>query len=204
MIGIIDYGMGNLASVQNALDFLEIPSRLISDPAVIGTCDRIILPGVGAYCEAIAKITSGGFKDELLEFTLVRQRPLLGICLGMQLLLDSSVEHGFSPGLGMVRGEVSFLGDKIKNLPIPHVGWNDVEVPTDSRLMAGIEAAEANFYFVHNYYCQLADSSVVTGRARYGFAFDVMFESGNICGVQFHPEKSQKSGLLLLKNFGRL
>lgn len=204
MLGIINYHMGNIASVQNALNYLHIPNRVVDNPCDIKSCDRVILPGVGAFGEAMEEITKSGFKDELQEFTLARQRPILGICLGMQLLLESSVEHGNFSGLGFVNGSVKSLGDEIKDLPIPHVGWNEVTSAADSRLMSGIDVGDRNFYFVHNYYCCLAIRSTVTGRVLYGFEFDVMFEEGNIFGVQFHPEKSQRSGLALLQNFGRL
>lgn len=204
MLGIINYGMGNIASVQNALNFLGMPNRIITSPGEIGACARIILPGVGAFGEAMHKITSGGFAEELREFAVAQQKPLLGICLGMQLLLESSVEHGFFEGLGFVSGSVKYLGDEVKDLPIPHVGWNDVFSAEGSLLMQDIAATGRNFYFVHSYYCQLAERTAVTGRVMYGSEFDVMFESGNVCGVQFHPEKSQKSGLALLKNFGKI
>ncbi len=204
MLGIINYGMGNLASVQNALDYLQIPNRMVEAPSDIILCDRVILPGVGAFGEAMRKITSLGFKEELQEFALVRQRPLLGVCLGMQLLLESSVEYGLFAGLSFVGGSVRHLSDEIKDLPIPHVGWNEVSSTTDSRLMGGIPESDRSFYFVHSYYCTLTERSTSTGQASYGFDFDVMFEKDNICGVQFHPEKSQKGGLELLRNFGKL
>jgi len=204
MLGIINYGMGNLASVQNALDYLQIPNRVVEVPSDIVLCDRAILPGVGAFGEAMRKITSLGFKEELQEFALIRQQPLLGICLGMQLLLDSSVEYGEFAGLGFVGGSVRNLGDKSKDLPIPHIGWNDVFSASDSRLMEGIPALDRSFYFVHSYYCNVTERSAATGQVCYGFEFDAMFEAGNICGVQFHPEKSQKRGLELLHNFGKI
>ena len=202
MLGIISYGMGNLASVRNALDYLQIDNRIIASPGDLKGCDRAILPGVGAYGEAMEAIKAKGFQDEILEFVHSKQRPLLGICLGMQLLLDSSVEHGLFYGLGITAGKVCYLGDHVQDLPLPHVGWNEVESREDSGLMRGIAPGERSFYFVHNYYCHLADRSVITGRTNYSFSFDVMFEAGNVCGVQFHPEKSQKSGLALLNNFG--
>jgi imidazole glycerol-phosphate synthase subunit HisH len=122
MLGIINYGMGNLASVQNALDYLQIPNRMVETPSDIRLCDWVILPGVGAFGEAMHKITSSGFKEELQEFALVLQRPLLGICLGMQLLLDSSVEYGNFTGLGFVSGLVRHLSDEIKDLSIMIAG----------------------------------------------------------------------------------
>lgn len=204
MLGIINYGMGNLASVQNALDYLQIPNRLVNEPRDIGLCDQVILPGVGAFGEAMHKLVISGFKEELQEFALIRQRPLLGICLGMQLLLASSVEHGNFAGLGFVGGSVQYLGDEVKDLPIPHVGWNDCISVERSRLMEGVAVQERAFYFVHSYYCKLDKRSAATGQACYGVEFDVMLEDGNICGVQFHPEKSQKSGLKLLRNFVNL
>jgi glutamine amidotransferase len=204
MLGIINYGMGNIASVQNALDSLQIPNRMVEAPGDICLCDRVILPGVGAFGEAMLKITNSGFTEELQEFALVLQRPLLGICLGMQLLLESSVEYGNFMGLGLIGGTVRHLSDEIKDLSIPHIGWNDVLSASDSRLMEGIQAPDRSFYFVHSYYCSVTERSTATGQVCYGFEFDVMFEAGNICGVQFHPEKSQKSGLKLLSNFGKL
>lgn len=202
MIGIINYGMGNLASVKNALDYLNLPNMIVNQPSDIETCDKYILPGVGAFGEAMLKITNNSYSDKLKEYVLMRKRPILGICLGMQLLLESSVEFGFNEGLSFVKGSVSSFGDKIKDLPIPHVGWNSVLSPPNSRLMKGVDENEKNFYFVHSYYCDLEEEKIIKGQTYYGFMFDAMFEKENIYGVQFHPEKSQKSGLTLLKNFG--
>ena len=204
MLGIINYGMGNLASVQNALDYLQIPNRMVESPSDIRLCDQVILPGVGAFGEAMRRITGLGFKEELQEFALVQQRPLLGICLGMQLLLDSSVEYGHFAGLGFVGGSVKHLSDEIKDLSIPHIGWNDVSSADDLYLLKDISIPDRSFYFVHSYYCTVTERSIATGQVCYGFEFDVMCEAGNIFGVQFHPEKSQKSGLALLRNFGKL
>ena len=202
MIGIVNYGMGNLASVQNALSFLELPSRIISSPSDVSCCDRIIIPGVGAFAEAMQKIESSGFKDGIAKFALQLQRPVLGICLGMQLMLESSTEHRFSEGLSLVSGTVNPLQDRIRDLAIPHVGWNNVTCSGDSMLMKGISEEMRTFYFVHSYYCKIQDTSVLTGQTHYGFGFDVIFEAGHLYGVQFHPEKSQSSGLTLLRAFG--
>lgn len=201
MIGIINIGMGNLTSVYNALNYLQIPNRIISNPSDIYKCHRIILPGVGAYGEAMRILVKLGFNMELQEFALNRQQPVLGICLGMQLLLQSSTEHGFNAGLNFIDGQVHYLGDNAINLPIPHIGWNEVFTTKDSLLFNGINEAERTFYFVHSYYCRIDDHSLIKGQAHYGFDFDAMFEAENIFGVQFHPEKSQQSGLKLLQNF---
>jgi glutamine amidotransferase len=204
MIGIVNYGMGNLASVQNALNYLQIPNRIIDDPSDLHKCHRIILPGVGAFGEAMQKISNNGFKEELQKFVLNRQQPVLGICLGMQLLLESSTEHGFNTGLAFLKGTVNSLSEKIHDLSIPHIGWNEVFSTKDSLLMKDIDEPSRVFYFVHSYYCQVTEPSAIKGQVNYGFDFDVIFEAENLSGVQFHPEKSQKSGLALLKNFARL
>jgi glutamine amidotransferase len=204
MLGIINYGMGNLASVQNALNYLNLANQIIVEPSEIKNYDKLILPGVGAFGEAIGKIKDKGFFNEIQEFVITKQKPILGICLGMQLLLESSTEHGYSAGLGLVKGKVNYLGDKISTLPLPHVGWNSVAPRTGSVLFHNDQISEWTFYFVHSYYCDVSDKSLVTGKTTYGFDFDVAFESGNVFGVQFHPEKSQKNGLALLTNFGKI
>lgn len=202
MIGVINYGMGNLASVQNALNYIQIPNRIIDEPHEIHKCNRVIIPGVGAFGEAMRRISKSGFAIELKEFAINRQQPVLGICLGMQILLESSTEHGVHQGLGFINGQVDFLGETIIDLTVPHIGWNEVHASQNSTLFNGIAEEERIFYFVHSYYCQINEPAALTGHINYGFDFDVLFEYGNLYGVQFHPEKSQQSGLRLLKNFG--
>ena len=201
MIGIINYGMGNLASIQNALNYLQIDSAIFSDPREIQKYDKLILPGVGAFGSAMTNLDTIGFTPRIREVIDRGKVPLLGICLGMQLLLESSMEHGYHKGLGLVGGKVLFLGEKISNLPLPHVGWNDLLIRSGTRLLKGLPN-QSSFYFVHNFYCRVTDESVVTGTTEYGFPFATVLESGNIFGCQFHPEKSQKSGLIILRNYG--
>lgn len=203
MVGILNYGMGNLGSVQNALNYLDIPNRIITNPCDIDECSKLIIPGVGAFGMAMKQLSKIGFKDGILNYAIHKKRPVLGICLGMQLLLGSSTEHGYHAGLGLIHGEVKFLGSKISHLPIPHVGWNTVTKKKSSILLNNI-SDKGSFYFVHSYYCDVMDKSIVTGTVEYGIEFDVILEYENIFGCQFHPEKSQRDGLTLLNNFGKL
>lgn len=200
MIGIINYGMGNLASVKNALEYLSISCKIISSPDELREADKIILPGVGAFGMAMDNLNKSGFSAEIKELVLEKKKPILGICLGMQLLLDQSVEHGKHKGLSIVNGEVLFFGDAISGQPIPHMGWNDVEQKKDSVLYKTIDGP-VSYYFVHSYYCQLNNVQEVAGITNYGIAFHSSIESGHIFGCQFHPEKSQKNGLSIFKNF---
>ena len=172
MIGIIDYGMSNLKSVQNAFDFLQCPNQIFTNPTEIKKYDKLILPGVGAFGLAMEKLNITGFSDEIKEYVLAKNKPFMGICLGMQLMLDSSVEKGFNKGLGLINGEVRFLGDQIKNMPIPHVGWNTVLPQNDSMFFKEIDKNDPTFYFVHSFYCDVFEKKIVSGTVNYGFNFD--------------------------------
>lgn len=200
MIGIVNYGMGNLASVKNALDYLGIPSRIICLPLELTQVDKILLPGVGAFGMAMENLRKTGFSDIIQELVVAKQMPILGVCLGMQLLLESSCEHGYHEGLKIIGGQVRYFGDSTKDLPIPHIGWNDVERTTHSTLFDEAESS-ASYYFVHSYYCDLSHHNHVAGITHYGIAFHSALEHNNVFGCQFHPEKSQKNGLALLKQF---
>lgn len=204
MIGIIDYGMGNLASVKNALDHLNLSNQIVSDPLDLGRFDKLILPGVGAFKMAMKKLSVTGFQNEIMEAVSVQQIPILGICLGLQLLYERSFEHGHQEGLGLIKGEVKSLYDKVLGLVVPHMGWNDVFINGTSLLLNSADKDDCCFYFVHSFYCEATDRSVVTGTTDYGIFFDAVIEKENIFGCQFHPEKSQKAGLTLLKKFADL
>lgn len=200
MISLLDYGVGNLASVLNAFAYLGVPASVVDAPAQVRGADRLVVPGVGAFRHGMETLRSRGFADEIRELALVRQRPVLGICLGMQLLLGSSSEGGETAGLGLLAGTVRALAPDAPGLVVPHVGWNDLLIAPHSRLLDPVHSGCA-MYFVHGYYCRLEDRSIVTGTTPYGVDMDVMVESGNVFGCQFHPEKSQHRGLDILKNF---
>ena len=201
MIGIINYGVGNLRSVKNSLDYLGIPNTIVTKPQEIDACDKIILPGVGAFGPAMEKLNASGFSKKIKEF--VRHKPILGICLGMQLLFDEGHEHGIHGGLGLIKGKVLSFNDKVGNLPLPQIGWNDITKDCPSPLLGNIENG-SSFYFVHSFYCEPTDKSVILASAEYGIKFTAIVGQDKIFGCQFHPEKSQVDGLKLLVNFNEL
>ena len=204
-IGVIDYGMGNLHSASKALEHVAPGAQVLvsSDPDLIRGCDRVLLPGVGAMRDCMAEIRRRGF-DQLVE-EVAREKPLLAICVGIQALMSSSEENGGVKGLSLFPGQVRFFGDDLKDtddavLKVPHMGWNRVFQKNDHPLWTGI-ADGSRFYFVHSYYVENNDSTVLAGETQYGVTFASALSRGNVFAVQFHPEKSQKAGLQLLKNF---
>ncbi|UTW60656.1 imidazole glycerol phosphate synthase subunit HisH [bacterium SCSIO 12741] len=201
MIGIINYGMGNLASVLNGLKALELDAEIVDNPNDLDRYERLILPGVGAFKQAMDNLRESGFKTALDAIVEKGDKPLLGICLGMQLLFEKSFEHGENTGLGYIPGEVLPFGDQVKNHRIPHVGWNTVYPQSGSRLLP--EQAE-DFYFVHSFYCHPTGDEEQKGMTEYEIKFCSVVEHGQVFGAQFHPEKSQKHGLQLLKKFAEL
>ncbi len=204
-IGVIDYGMGNLHSASKALEHVAPGAQVLvsSDPDLIRGCDRVLLPGVGAIRDCMAEIRRRGF-DQLVE-EVAREKPLLAICVGIQALMSSSEENGGVKGLNLFPGQVRFFGDDLRDaddavLKVPHMGWNRVFQKNDHPLWTGI-ADGSRFYFVHSYYVENSDSTVLAGETQYGVTFASALSRGNVFAVQFHPEKSQKAGLQLLKNF---
>jgi glutamine amidotransferase len=202
-IGVVNYGMGNIASVCNAVNFIGFETSVINSPNELETCDKIILPGVGAFPLAMKNLNELQFIEKLNETVLIKKVPTIGLCLGMQLLFDYSEEHGINKGLGWVKGAVKDLKKEI-NLTVPHMGWNRLEISKESNLLSGIAEDELDYYFVHSFYCKCENNSDVIATVEYGVKMDVMIQKDNIFGCQFHPEKSQKSGLELLKNFCKL
>jgi imidazole glycerol-phosphate synthase subunit HisH len=202
-VAILDYGVGNLASVRNALSHLGIGSETISRADEVAACGRLLLPGVGAFGPASRILRESGLADAIVEHARVRQRPLLGVCLGMQLLMDVGHEDGEHRGLGLLPGSVESLADIAGGLVVPHVGWNEVVPAGPSRIFDGGEGKPC-FYFVHGYYCRLDDPSTAVGITHYGGSFPAVVERDNVFGCQFHPEKSQRHGLAILERFGRL
>lgn len=203
MISIIDYGLGNLASVRNALEYLGIKNSIVNKPKQIRNSDRLILPGVGNFGVAMDNLHRNGLSEAIIEHVSVYRRPILGICLGMQLLLDKSCEGGIHNGLGILRGQVKPLSEVCSSLMVPHVGWNNVTAIKKSSLI-NTSCHDNSFYFLHSYYCELDDIEQVSGTSNYGIRFHSIFESENLYGCQFHPEKSQKLGLELLYKFSKI
>lgn len=202
-IGIINYGMGNLTSVKNAIEFTGGSAVVLNSPGDLTSVEKAILPGVGAFGMAIQNLRNNHWENAINDF-VSKGKPLLGLCLGMQLLLDESDEHGIHRGLGLVSGKVSALEKQVKNLPVPHMGWNNMVFKNDSLLTAHLDESENDVYFVHSYYCKLDNPSEVVATCDYGIEIDVMLQKGNIFGCQFHPEKSQKNGLQIIENFIKL
>lgn len=201
MISIVDYGMGNLRSVQKACEKLGLPARICSRPDDLRNCERMILPGVGAFRDAMSELR----RQELVEpiqAHLAADRPFLGICLGLQLLFDVSLEEGNWEGLKVLPGKVVRFSEQAE-LKVPHMGWNEVSPVNACPLFAEIPAG-AHFYFVHSYYVVPADESVVAARTDYGGPFTSAVRRGRLFATQFHPEKSQQFGLTLLRNFASL
>lgn len=198
MIGIIDYGLGNLRSVRGAVERLGSESIVSGDLEVLALSDGLILPGVGAFGDGMRKLKESGLASGLTQLVIKDRKPILGICLGAQLMTKRSEEFGNHDGLGWVDARVERL--PVKDLPLPHVGWNDIEIVRPSLLYRDA-SAHPLLYFVHTYHIKCQDSQLETARCQYGLNFTASFEAGNIFGTQFHPEKSQAEGLLILSNF---
>ena len=191
-VGIIDYGMGNIQSISNSLNFNSINSDFISISCEIKKYDTIILPGVGAFGKAMKNLETKNFIEPLIEHVL-KEKKIIGICLGMQLLFEKSYEFGEYKGLGFIKGKVLPFESKI-NLRVPHVGWNNSSSNTEKyRNFSG------DYYFVHSFYCKPHDTSDILFQTIYGTTFCSGIQKGNIYGLQFHPEKSHDLGLNLLK-----
>jgi len=198
MIQIVDYGMGNLRSVQKAFERLSVAATICTRAGELAGCDKLVLPGVGAFRDAIAELRRQEFVEPI-KAHIAAGKPFLGICLGLQLLFDVSYEDGTWEGLGVVPGKVVRFPEH-GPLKVPHMGWNSVIAAPACPLFAAIPPA-SYFYFVHSYYVVPDDDSVVVGRTEYGQTFASVIQRGNLFATQFHPEKSQKFGLQLLKNF---
>ncbi len=197
-IAIIDHGAGNLRSVQKALQAVGAEVCISRDPGSILAADKVVLPGVGAFADVMRALTRRGLLDVTLQVA-GRGTPLLGICVGMQILFEMGEEHGRHPGLGLLPGRVTAF-PRQKGLKIPHTGWNRIHIERDSPLLAGLPE-DRYAYFNHSYYCAVADPAVVLGSTDYGLRYASVVARGSLYGVQFHPEKSQRVGLAILRNF---
>jgi glutamine amidotransferase len=195
-IAIIDYGVGNLRSVEKAFAATGTEALVSSDETVLRQASALVLPGVGAFAACMTALTARGF-DKLVHESVAEEKPLLGVCVGMQMLFEESEEFGNTGGLGLLRGRVRRFGN---DLVVPQVGWNQVCQRGAHPLLTGIED-NAFFYFIHSYFCEVDDQAIVIGETCYGASYASVVGKGTVCGVQFHPEKSQAAGLRLLANF---
>ena len=201
MIAIIDYDAGNLKSVEKALLYLGQDVLVTRDREKILSADKVILPGVGNFGDAMEKLKGYGL-EEVIRETARQGKPFLGICLGLQLLFERSAEAPGVEGLGILKGEILRIPDR-EDLKVPHIGWNSLKLQNQGRIFAGLEE-EPYVYFVHSYYLKAADPQIVKAVTEYGVRIDASVESGNVFACQFHPEKSSRTGLKILKNFAEL
>ncbi|MBQ8237425.1 MAG: imidazole glycerol phosphate synthase subunit HisH [Oscillospiraceae bacterium] len=199
MIAIIDYGVGNLFSLRSSLRKIGADAVVTSDPAVLARADKLILPGVGAFADAAKKLRESGL-DDVIRKEAASGKPIMGICLGMQMLFEKSYEYGEHEGLGLLKGSVvSMEGVIPANLKIPHIGWNALHFTRESRLFRYIREGDC-VYFVHSFYASRCEDSVIA-TAEYGEELTAAVERGNVMGCQFHPEKSGEVGLAILRAF---
>ena len=199
MVGIIDYGVGNLFSLRSSYAAIGVEAVVSAEPEVLAGCDRLVLPGVGAFGDAAEKLRLNGL-DKFVRSQAASGKPLLGICLGMQLLFEKSYEYGIHVGLGLLQGQVVPMAGRIPgSLKIPHMGWNKLELQKESRLLKDGEYV----YFVHSYYAIHCEPSLAA-TAEYGIPITAAVEQGNVFGCQFHPEKSGEAGLAILKRFSEI
>lgn len=199
MVGIINYGLGNLGSIQNMLKVIGEKSIISSNPEELDKCDRYILPGVGAFDAGMKKLSESGLDVYIKEKANKEKKPILGICLGMQLLGRKS-EEGILPGLGLIPFDNIRFRLEDTDLKVPHMGWDIVEFKQDNPLLSGLEGTQ-RYYFVHSYHAQCDSKENVLMTCDYGYEFAASVVKDNIMGVQFHPEKSHDFGMALLRNF---
>ena len=198
-IALVDYGAGNIRSVAKALERSDLEPVVTADPTVVRDADGVLLPGVGAFRDAVTALEGAGLADAIREVTS-GGRPYLGICFGLQLLFDEGTEHGITPGLGQLGGRVTRFPDKDENgepLLVPHIGWNEVRFEGDHPMVQALPERDI-YYFVHSYRPEPTDESIIVGRADYGGTFTAAVAKGNVFAIQFHPEKSQTAGKRLL------
>ena len=198
MVAIIDYDAGNIRSVEKAVRYLGKEVTVTSEPEEILAADRVILPGVGAFGDAMKRLHAMGLV-EVIRQAADRGTPFLGSCLGLQLLFEKSEESPGVPGLGLLQGEILRLPE-LPGLKVPHIGWNSLKYPNPGRLFRGIPE-DSYVYFVHSYYLKAQDEGIVTATTEYGTLVHASVESGNLFACQFHPEKSSETGLTILENF---
>lgn len=197
MIGILDYGVGNVRSILNVYNNLNIKAEIIHTPDRLTICSHIVLPGVGSFDKAISLLEFKGFKNELYKQVILKKKPILGICVGMQILASKS-EEGLKEGLNFIKGQIVKLKT---NKPLPHMGWNSIKIKKKSKILDGIKETE-KFYFLHSfYYTGSNNEDFVIATSQYDHEITSVVGFDNIIGIQFHPEKSHQQGTMILKNF---
>ena len=202
MLTVIDYGMGNLRSVMNAFASLDQPAFIARGPEDLRRADMIVLPGVGAFGDGMRNLREGGWVEALEEEVRGKGKPFLGLCVGMQLLATTGTEHGTHEGLGWIPGVSKRIPcEADPSLRVPHIGWNDVRFLKKQGLYSGFKEESQSFYFVHSYVLEPEDQSVISGLCAYGPEFAASLEVDNIYATQYHPEKSHRAGITVLKNF---
>jgi len=204
MIGIVNHGSGNIQAIVNIYNRLNVPYKIIEDPAELSKADRLILPGVGSFDATMKQLLESGMKSALDEEVLIKKKPVLGVCVGMQILSNGS-EEGTLPGLGWIKGMVKkFDISKIKHKPfLPHMGWNTIEPSISHDIFKDLDH-DLGFYFIHSYYFETEESTNILATSIYGDEFTSAVINNHIFGMQFHPEKSHSNGTKLLSNFAKI
>ncbi len=199
-VAIINYGIGNIRSLYNSLKKIEIEAEIITDPELIYKFSKVFLPGVGSYKDAIEMIKKIGWDKAIKKFTSNKNKNLFGICVGMQILSTYGYEYGKSEGLNIIEGDVKHLDKQSCELKLPHIGWNNIKIINKNLITENI-SDDSDFYFVNSYAYKLKDSNRLIATTNYGIEFPSIINKQNIFGTQFHPEKSSKAGIQILKNF---
>lgn len=202
MIVIVDYGLGNLGSIKNMFKKIGVDSVISSEPSQISNASKLVLPGVGNFGKGMYELEKSGLREMLTQKVINNKTPILGICLGMQLMTDDSEESG-SKGLGWIPSRTLKFNFDNSELKVPHMGWNTIKVINENPLIK-ISDEEIRYYFVHSYYVKVSDENHSLAKTNYGLTFDSVIQKENIYGVQFHPEKSHKYGMTLLQNFSKI
>ena len=202
MIGVINYGIGNLQSVANALQAVAAPYEIVTDPNRVACFDKLVVPGVGAFGACMSALTENGFREPLIVHAQAG-KPLLGICVGMQMLADKGTEFGEHAGLGLVPGTVVQIPRYTPEIRLPHVGWNVVDLKKDCVLTRNLPS-ETSAYFLHSFHFKACHEANIVATVEYGSQLTAVVERDNVFGVQFHPEKSQIVGLTILRNFASI
>lgn len=199
-VAIINYGIGNIRSLYNSLKKIEIEAEIITDPETIYKFNKVFLPGVGSYKDAIEKIKKIGWDKAIKNFSSNQNKSLFGICVGMQILSTYGYEHGISNGLDIIKGEILRMDEHGCELKLPHIGWNNIKVLNKNLITENLNN-EDNFYFVNSYSFKAVNSNELIATTSYGIEFPSIINKQNVFGTQFHPEKSSKAGIQILKNF---